>query len=169
MSSHPHIVLPWFAGRTGLPLLPLADPMLARRNRFSLDWTGAWRLDTPPAWLDQGRPVRVETGFEVPVPLRLVRLSVQGPGPSRNEVRRQIKRGIPLRRPTSTGFAFAVMPQAYQRGRRRRALELPAEWILEQIDHGVVDRDREQRSATAADRRSAGVGHHLPPPADRPV
>ncbi|MFI7072832.1 DUF1062 domain-containing protein [Micromonospora sediminicola] len=27
----------------------LVDPALARRGRFTLDWTGAWRLDTPPA------------------------------------------------------------------------------------------------------------------------
>ena len=31
----------------------LLDPLFARRNRFTLDWTGAWRLDTPSARLDE--------------------------------------------------------------------------------------------------------------------
>jgi Protein of unknown function (DUF1062) len=39
----------------------LLDPLLARRNRFTLDWKGAWRLDTPSAWLDEAWPVQVES------------------------------------------------------------------------------------------------------------
>jgi hypothetical protein len=38
----------------------LLDPLLARRNRFTLDWTGAWRLDTTPASLARTWPVQVE-------------------------------------------------------------------------------------------------------------
>jgi hypothetical protein len=87
----------------------LLDPLLARRNRFTLDWTGAWRLHTPSAWLDEAWPVQVEVLFEDPVPVRPERLIAQGLGLSRNEVLRRIKCDIPLRRPTSASFTFTVM------------------------------------------------------------
>jgi hypothetical protein len=87
----------------------LLDPLLARRNRFALDWTVAWRLDTPPAWPDEACPVQVEVVFEDPVPVRPERLIAQGLGLSRNEVLRRIECGIPLRRPTKAGFTFTVM------------------------------------------------------------
>jgi hypothetical protein len=86
----------------------LLDPLLARRNRFTLDWTGAWRLDIPPAWPGEALPVQVEVVFEDPVPLRPERLIAQGLGLSRHEVLRRIKCDIPLRRPTSSGFTFTV-------------------------------------------------------------
>jgi hypothetical protein len=66
----------------------LLDPLLARRNHFTLDWTGAWRLDAPPAVLDGPWPVRVEVTFVDPVPVRPERLIAQGLGLSRNEVLR---------------------------------------------------------------------------------
>ncbi|MCW6007121.1 DUF1062 domain-containing protein [Micromonospora sp. CPCC 205371] len=87
----------------------LLDPLLARRHRFTLDWTGAWRLETPPAWLDRAWPVQVEVAFDDPVPVRPDRLIARGLGLSRNEALRRIKCDIPLSRPTSTGFAFTVM------------------------------------------------------------
>jgi hypothetical protein len=87
----------------------LLDPLLARRNRFTLDWKGAWRLDTPSAWLDEVWPVQVEVVFEDPVPVRPERLIAHGLGLSRNDVLRRIKCDIPLRRPTSAGFTFTVM------------------------------------------------------------
>ncbi|WP_231332722.1 DUF1062 domain-containing protein [Actinomadura graeca] len=87
----------------------LLDPLLARRNRFTLDWTGAWRLDAPSARLDEAWPVKVEVVFEDPVPVRPERLIASGLGLSRNEVRRRVKCDIPLRRRTSAGFAFTVM------------------------------------------------------------
>jgi hypothetical protein len=87
----------------------LLDPLLARRNRLTLDWKGAWRLDTPSAWRAEAWPVTVEVVFEDPVPVRPERLIAQGLGLSRNEVLRQIKCDIPLRRPTSAGFTFTVM------------------------------------------------------------
>ncbi|MFB4310316.1 DUF1062 domain-containing protein [Actinomadura sp. GTD37] len=88
----------------------LLDPLLARRDRFTLDWTGAWRLDAPPVPLDERWPVRVEVVFADPVPVRPERLIAQGLGLSRNEVRRRIKCDVPPRRRTSAGFAFTVMP-----------------------------------------------------------
>ncbi|MEU8801845.1 DUF1062 domain-containing protein [Spirillospora sp. NPDC048819] len=87
----------------------LLDPLLARRNRFALDWTGAWRLETPPARLGEAWPVQVEVAFDDPVPVRPERLIAHGLGLSRNQVRRRIKCGIPLHRPTSAGFTFTVM------------------------------------------------------------
>jgi hypothetical protein len=100
----------------------LLDPLFARRNRFTLDWTGAWRLHTPPARPGQERldrerldrapwPVRVEVVFDDPVPVRPDRLIARALGLSRNEVHRRIKCDTPLRRPTSGGFTFTVMPR----------------------------------------------------------
>jgi len=94
----------------------LLDPLFARRNRFTLDWTGAWRLHTPPARPDQTQPgqapwpVRVEVVFADPVPVRPDRLIAHALRLSRNEVHRRTKCDAPLRRPTSSGFTFTVMP-----------------------------------------------------------
>ncbi|TVZ04964.1 DUF1062 domain-containing protein [Trebonia kvetii] len=90
----------------------LLDPLLARRNRFTLDWTDAWQLDTPPASPGVAWPVQVRVVFEDPVPVRPERLIARGLGLSRSEVLRRIKCDIPLRRPTSTGFTFTVMDHA---------------------------------------------------------
>src|SRR5689334_21875855 len=87
----------------------LLDPLLARRNHYTLDWAGAWRLDTPPAPLEGAWPVRVEVVFRDPVPVRPDRLIAQGLGLSRNDVLRRIKSDIPLRRTTRAGFAFTVI------------------------------------------------------------
>ncbi|WP_243713085.1 DUF1062 domain-containing protein [Actinomadura sp. 6K520] len=87
----------------------LLDPLLARRNRFTLDWKGAWRLDAPSAWLDEAWPVKVEVVFDDPVPVRPDRLIAHGLGLSRNQVLRRIKCDIPLRRTTTAGFTFTVM------------------------------------------------------------
>lgn len=87
----------------------LLDPLLARRNRFTLDWRGAWRLDTPAEPLDDVWPVQVEVAFEDPVPVRPERLIAHGLGLSRNEVLHRVKCDISLRRTTSTAFTFLVM------------------------------------------------------------
>jgi hypothetical protein len=87
----------------------LPDPLLARRGRFTLDWEGAWRLDIPPAWPGEPWPVQVQVVFEDPVPARPERLIARGLGLSRAEVLRRVKCGIPLRRPTSSGFTFTVL------------------------------------------------------------
>lgn len=87
----------------------LLDPLLARRNRFTLDWKEAWRLDAPSARLDEVWPTRVEVAFDDPVPVRPERLIAQGLGLSRNEVLRRVKCDISLRRPVSAGFSFTVL------------------------------------------------------------
>ncbi|MEV2275579.1 DUF1062 domain-containing protein [Nocardiopsis sp. NPDC049922] len=97
----------------------LLDPLLAQRNRFTLDWNGAWRLKTPPTRPDQAWPLHVEVVFTDPVPVRPERLIAQGLGLSRNEVLRRVTCDIPLRRPTNTGFTFTMtagdQPSASQR------------------------------------------------------
>ncbi|WP_245765157.1 DUF1062 domain-containing protein [Nonomuraea jiangxiensis] len=88
----------------------LLDPAVARRNRFALDWRGAWRLESSA--IEAAWPYRVEVGFLDPVPVRPERLIAQGLGVSRGEVERRIKCDLPLNRTTSTGFSFVVMPAA---------------------------------------------------------
>ncbi|WP_236667538.1 MULTISPECIES: DUF1062 domain-containing protein [unclassified Nonomuraea] len=88
----------------------LLDPLLARRNRFTLDWAGAWRLHAPSESIEGAWPVQVQVVFEDPVPVRPERLIAQGLGLSRNEVLRRVKCEISLRRTTSAGFPFTVMP-----------------------------------------------------------
>ena len=98
----------------------LLDPLLARRNRFTLDWTGAWQLDTPAAWVDEAVPVQVTVVFDDPVPVRPERLIAQGLGLTRREVLRRVKSDIPLHRPTSSGFTFTVMGFSDDQGSRAR-------------------------------------------------
>ncbi|MBO4207415.1 DUF1062 domain-containing protein [Micromonospora echinofusca] len=86
----------------------LLDPLLARRHRFTLDWRGAWQLDTAseghgPVW-----PARVRVAFEDPVPVRPERLIAHGLGLSRSEVLRRTRCDVSLRRRTSVGFSFTV-------------------------------------------------------------
>ncbi len=92
----------------------LLDPLLAHRNRFTLDWRGAWRLETPPAPAGGAAgaggawPVQVQVAFEDPVPVRPDRLIAHGLGLSRSEVPRRIKCDVPLHRPTRHAFIFVV-------------------------------------------------------------
>lgn len=88
----------------------LVDPLLARRHHFVLDWTGAWRLVMGSVWRDDPWPVQVDVVFDDPVPVRPDRLIAHGLDLSRNEVLRRIKCDMELRRTTSTGFSFTVLP-----------------------------------------------------------
>ena len=89
----------------------LLDPLFARRNGFTLDWAGNWRLHASSACLDEAWPVQVRVVFEDPVPVRPERLIAAGLGLSRNEALRRIKCDIPLRRMRCAGFTFTVMPR----------------------------------------------------------
>jgi hypothetical protein len=111
-SLHPAELDGYHASDPELVAATLLDPLFARRNHFTLHWTGAWQLDAPSAWPDEACPVKVEVVFEDPVPARPERLIAQGLGLSRSEVLRRIKCDIPLRRPTSAGFTFTVMAEA---------------------------------------------------------
>lgn len=94
---------------TRLVASTLLDPALARRNRFTLDWTDAWRLDAPSTPLDGAWPIRVRVAFADPIPVRPDRLVAGGLGLSRSEVLRRIKCDVPLRRSRSAGFTFTLM------------------------------------------------------------
>ncbi|WP_307796905.1 DUF1062 domain-containing protein [Actinomadura barringtoniae] len=99
--------------RTNDPALAastLLDPLIAHRNRFTLDWKGVWNLNAPPTPLDHAWPIHIEVVFEDPIPVRPDRLIAYGLALSRNEALQRIKCEIPLRRPSNTGFNFTVMP-----------------------------------------------------------
>lgn len=71
----------------------LQDPVLQRRNRVSLDWEGAWLLDTGGSdHLDQ-EVADVSVRFAARIPVRPVRLIAQACGLSRAEVERLIAEG----------------------------------------------------------------------------
>jgi len=108
-SLDPALLDGYHANDPKLVAATLLDPHFARRHGLTLDWQGAWRLDAPPAPLDEAWPWQVAVDFEDPVPLRPDRLIAHGLRLSRNEVLRRIKCDISLRRPTSVGFTFIVM------------------------------------------------------------
>ncbi|MFC4627158.1 DUF1062 domain-containing protein [Promicromonospora alba] len=71
----------------------LQDPAVQRRNRITLDWDGAWRLDTDgPDDLDH-EVVDVSVRFAARIPVRPVRLIADGCGLSRGEVERLLLTG----------------------------------------------------------------------------
>jgi len=65
---------------------------LATKNRYRLDWTGTWELETrtPLYALDDPAPLKVLVSFDLPVPVRVERLLMRGLGLSRAEVRRMV-------------------------------------------------------------------------------
>jgi hypothetical protein len=62
---------------------------LAAKNRYRLDWTGTWELqtDTPFYPPDDPAPLTVLISFELPAPVRVERLLTLGLGLSRAQVR----------------------------------------------------------------------------------
>ncbi|MFG2058808.1 DUF1062 domain-containing protein [Micromonospora sp. NPDC048930] len=69
------------APASSLPSSPASfiDPLIARRNRFALEWDSCWELlaPSPP---ESPWPVQVSVIFDDPVPLRPERLIAQGVG-----------------------------------------------------------------------------------------
>ncbi|MEV0197690.1 DUF1062 domain-containing protein [Nonomuraea sp. NPDC050691] len=86
----------------------LLDPLIARRNRFALDWDGRWELHAPPVPEHPG-PFQVTVTFDDPVPVRPERLIAHALGISRNEIARRVKSDIPLNRRTTSDFAFVLL------------------------------------------------------------
>jgi len=86
----------------------LLDPLIARRNRFALDWDGCWELHAPPlpenAW-----PVQIAVTFDDPVPIRPDWLIAHGSGISRKEIAQRVKIDIPLNRSTKLDFSFVLV------------------------------------------------------------
>ncbi|MEH0930254.1 DUF1062 domain-containing protein [Micromonospora sp. CPCC 205558] len=72
----------------------LQDPAVQRRNRFALDWTNAWRLDTDGSDHLDCDVVEVAVRFAAPIPVRPTRLIADGFGLSRAEVDRLITEGM---------------------------------------------------------------------------
>lgn len=86
----------------------LLDPLIARRNRFALDWDGCWELHAPP--VPEGPwPLQITVTFDDPVPVRPERLIADGLGISRNEIARRVKIDIPLNRRTRLDFSFVLV------------------------------------------------------------
>ncbi|MEU1586541.1 DUF1062 domain-containing protein [Micromonospora sp. NPDC005710] len=83
------------ANDPGLIAELLQDPGVQHRNRFTLDWTDAWRLDTSGSnHLDADRDViDVAVRFAARIPVRPARLIADGFGLSRGEVHRLISEG----------------------------------------------------------------------------
>ncbi|MFC8074608.1 DUF1062 domain-containing protein [Streptomyces sp. NPDC057307] len=92
----------------GLAAELLQDPVVRRRNRITLDWDNAWRLDTGGSDQPEGEAGEVEEAGEVGeaeeaievsvrfaarIPVRPVRLIADGFGHSRAEAGRLIAEG----------------------------------------------------------------------------
>ncbi|ONK14180.1 hypothetical protein STBA_49590 [Streptomyces sp. MP131-18] len=86
----------------------LLDPLIARRNRFALDWNGCWELHASPVPEDPW-PLRITVAFDDPVPVRPERLIARGLGISRNEIADRVKTDIPLNRRTKEDFSFFLV------------------------------------------------------------
>lgn len=94
----------------GLTAELLQDPNLLHRNRIALDWDNAWRLDTGGA---QHLDAEVRVRFAARIPVRPMRLIVEGYGFSRPEVERLIKEGklvsaVRLNGRLSSDFTFTL-------------------------------------------------------------
>lgn len=86
----------------------LFDPLVGRRNRFTLLWDGCWEfVHSPPP--ESPWPVQVSVTFHDPVPVRPDRLIAQGLGISRGEIAGRIKIDIPLNRKTQRDFSFILL------------------------------------------------------------
>ncbi|MER7332859.1 MULTISPECIES: DUF1062 domain-containing protein [unclassified Micromonospora] len=57
----------------------LLDPLIARRNRFALEWDSCWKLLAPSS-PESPWPVQASAIFDNPVPLRRERLIAEGAG-----------------------------------------------------------------------------------------
>jgi len=81
------------ANDLGLAAELLQDPAVQRRNRFVLDWTGAWRLDTGRSDHLDHDVIDVAVRNAARIPVRPTRLIAAGFGLSRAEVDRLITEG----------------------------------------------------------------------------
>ena len=77
----------------GLTAELLQDPVVQHRNRVTLDWTGAWRLDTGVPVRPDREAIDVSVRFAARIPVRPVRLIADGWGLRRAEVERLISEG----------------------------------------------------------------------------
>ncbi|MGV0743930.1 DUF1062 domain-containing protein [Mycolicibacterium sp. XJ870] len=71
----------------------IQDPIVQRRNRITLDWDNAWRLDTDGSAHLDCDVVDVSVRFAARIPIRPVKLIARGFGISRAEVEKLIVEG----------------------------------------------------------------------------
>lgn len=71
----------------------LQDPVVRRRNRITLDWDDAWRLDTGGPDHPDDEVLDVSVRFAARIPVRPVRLIAEGCGLARAEVERLLADG----------------------------------------------------------------------------
>ncbi|MEW1956803.1 DUF1062 domain-containing protein [Kineococcus sp. NPDC059986] len=96
----------------------LLDPATAHRNRYALDWDGAWVLDAgtaPPPRALPGEDLEVTVEFLARIPARPVRLLATGLGLPRAAVERLVVDGrivaaVDLRARRSSGFEVLLEP-----------------------------------------------------------
>ncbi|MGW4848331.1 DUF1062 domain-containing protein [Nocardia brasiliensis] len=91
----------------------LADPVVQRRNRFSLDWSQAWRLVTDGSDYSNLEVIDVAVRFTARIPIRPVRLIAQGCRLPRAQVERLLDEGrlvsaIRLSGTVSDDFTFTL-------------------------------------------------------------
>ncbi|MEU4552391.1 DUF1062 domain-containing protein [Micromonospora violae] len=101
------------ANDPGLIAELLQDPGVQHRNRFALDWTDAWRLDTGGSDHLDHDVIDVAVRFAARIPVRPTRLIADGFGLSRAEVDRLITEGkvvsaVQLRGRISGDFTFTL-------------------------------------------------------------
>ncbi|MGK5685155.1 DUF1062 domain-containing protein [Actinoplanes sp. URMC 104] len=99
----------------GLAAELLQDPVLGRRNRFTLDWDGAWRLDTGGTDHRDAEVLDVSVRFAARIPVRPVRLIAEACGLARAEVERLVAEGrivsaVRLSGKLSGDFGFTMKP-----------------------------------------------------------
>lgn len=92
----------------------LRDPRTAHRNRFSLDWDGAWSL-VARGPVETGDSLEITVENPARIPVRPVRLLAEGLGLPRAAVERLVTDGrivasVDLRAKRSTGFAVLLKP-----------------------------------------------------------
>lgn len=95
----------------------LLDPVIARQNHLSLDWTDSWEVIADPVVPGCQFPYSVHITFADPVPLRPSELIARGLGISRSRVKKMVDAGLmvlPIKPGTETcaAFDFIVMGDA---------------------------------------------------------
>ncbi|MEV0740325.1 DUF1062 domain-containing protein [Streptomyces sp. NPDC050549] len=92
-SIRPELLAGLHANDRALTAELLQDPALQRRNRISLDWSGAWRLDTGGSGHLDREVIDIVVRFAARIPVRPVRLIAKGCGLPRAEVESLITEG----------------------------------------------------------------------------
>jgi hypothetical protein len=97
------------------------DTSLARRTAYRLDWADTWELQTDLPFYDVQNPdsatTEVVVRFELPAPIRLVKLLMAGFGLSRSAVWRmvhsdRIQLPVGMDDRVRSDFTFVVVPSA---------------------------------------------------------